>query len=147
MATYSFIDVQASITGPGGAFSLGYGSGNSEEGITTSMVEDKNVMTIGADGSVMHSLHAGRGAQYTLHYLKTSPINAQLSILYNIQTLSSALHGKNIITIRNIATGDIITGAFCAFKKLPDVNYAKDGGMQNWVFDVGNSTTIFGNSA
>lgn len=144
MATYSFIDNQASITGPGGSFSLSYGSGNSEEGITTSFVEDKNVMTVGADGTVMHSHHAGRGGTYTLHYLKTSPTNAQLNLLYNTQTLSSTLHGKNIITIRDNSSGDVITGAFCAFKKHPDINYAKDGGMQAWVFDVGTHTVLLG---
>jgi hypothetical protein len=34
MATYSFMDVTASLTGPTGVIDLGYGSANSEEGIT-----------------------------------------------------------------------------------------------------------------
>ena len=34
MATYSFSTVQGSITGPGGAFSIGNGAGPSEEGIS-----------------------------------------------------------------------------------------------------------------
>lgn len=144
MATYSFIDVQASITGPGGSFALGYGSGNAEEGITVVMAEDKNVMTTGADGQVMHSLHAGKSGQMTIHLLKTSPVNQQLSILYNVQTASSALHGKNVISLRNTDSGDVITGAFGAFKKMPDLAFAKDGGMNNWVLDVGSINTILG---
>ena len=146
MTTYSFMDVQAAITGPGGSFNLGYGSSNSEEGITVTMVEDKNIMVTGADGSPMHSLRAGRSGQFTIHLLKTSPTNALLSQLYNTQTISSALHGKNVITIRNLASDDVITGAQCAFKKLPDITYAKDATMMNWVFDVGISTTVLGSN-
>jgi hypothetical protein len=33
MATYSFIDVAATIVGPGGSFALGYGSCTAEEGM------------------------------------------------------------------------------------------------------------------
>ncbi len=39
--TYSFIDVSASLTGPTGSIDLGYGSANSEEGITVAMTEAK----------------------------------------------------------------------------------------------------------
>ncbi|WP_252408348.1 phage protein, partial [Escherichia coli] len=60
MSTYSFIDVSASLTGPTGSIDLGYGSANSEEGITVVMAEAKNTMTVGADGEVMPGLHAGK---------------------------------------------------------------------------------------
>ncbi|MDU7155592.1 MAG: phage protein, partial [Enterobacter sp.] len=50
MATYSFLDVTASLTGPTGVIDLGQGSANSEEGITQTMGGNKNTMTIGADG-------------------------------------------------------------------------------------------------
>ena len=56
MATYSFMDVTASLSGPTGEIDLGYGSASSEEGITVAMGGPKNTMTIGADGEVMHSL-------------------------------------------------------------------------------------------
>lgn len=137
MGSYSFLDCAASIAGPGGAFQLGSGSGNTEEGITTAMVEDKNTMTIGADGSVMHSLHGGKGGTVTVRLLKTSPVNAQLSEMYNFQAKSSASWGQNTITIRDIARGDTITCQLCAFKKHPDVTYAKDGGTNEWTFDAG----------
>ena len=52
MATYSFLDVTASLTGPTGVIDLGQGSANSEEGITQTMGGNKNTMTIGADGEV-----------------------------------------------------------------------------------------------
>ena len=53
MATYSFMDVTASLSGPTGEIDLGYGSASSEEGITVAMGGPKNTMTIGADGEVM----------------------------------------------------------------------------------------------
>lgn len=137
MATYSFLDVHASIVGPGGSFSLGSGSANAEEGIDVDMIEDKDTLTIGADGTPMHSLHAGKGANVIIRLLKTSPVNAQLSQLYNIQTLSSATHGQNVISISNLASGDSIVAQAVAFKKQPKVTYAKEGGMMEWEFSAG----------
>src|ERR1700760_4891471 len=104
--TYSFKDVVASITGPGGSFALGNGSGAAEEGITVEPTEDINTMTIGADGSGMHSLHADQSGMITVVLLKNSPTNALLQALYNFQTSSSASHGQNTITISNTASGD-----------------------------------------
>ncbi len=59
MGVYSFANVAAAIVGPGGSITLGNGAGPSEEGITISYTEDKNTMTIGADGSGMHSCMRG----------------------------------------------------------------------------------------
>lgn len=144
MATYSFLDVNASLTGPGGSFSLSAGSGNADEGITIAMIEDKNTLVIGADGTPMHSLHAGNGGTITLRYLKTSPVNNQLSQLYSVQQLSSAAWGLNVINLDNPVTGDSVIMTFVAFKKLPNVTYAKDGGMNEWVFDCGQVNTLLG---
>ena len=46
MATYSFLDVNATLVGAGAVIDLGAGSANAEEGISTSMADDKNTMTI-----------------------------------------------------------------------------------------------------
>jgi len=135
-ATYSFLDVKAAITGPGGNVLLS-GSANAEEGITVEMVEDKNTMTIGADGSVMHSLHAGKHGTITIHLLKTSPLNALLANMYALQTSSSALHGQNVLSVTNPITGDEATCRSVAFKKLPANVNAKVGGKNDWTFDAG----------
>lgn len=135
---YSFLDSQCAIVGPGGAFTIGGpGAGNSEEGMTVEMTEEKSTMVVGADGTPMHSLHATQGGRITIRLLKTSPVNAQLSALYAVQTVSSALHGQNTITLKNSPLGDSITGVYCAFRKFPNNTYAKEGGMLEWEFDVG----------
>lgn len=144
MATYSFQDVQAGIVGPGAAFSLGYGEAAAEEGITIAAAGDKNTMTVGADGEVMHSLHADKSGQVTLRYLKTAPINALLQATYDAQSLDSRLWGKNVITVTNPVSGEVTTCRSCAFKKKPDLNYRKDGDMIEWVFDAGKIDTILG---
>ena len=136
-ATYSFLDVHVAISGPGGAFALGSGSGNSEEGVVIRMAEEKNLMTIGADGTPMNSLRAGNSGTIEVNLLKTSPVNAQLSDLYNFQKSSSANWGQNVITFTNITTGDAATGQACSFKKLPDSTNTKDGGHNTWLFDAG----------
>lgn len=144
MATYSFLDVTASLIGPTGVIDLGQGSANSEEGITQTMSGNKNTMTIGADGEVMHSLHADKSGTITVTLLKTSPVNKKLSLAYNAQSQSSATWGNNVIVIRNTASGDISTARSCAFQKQPDFNNAKEGGTVAWVFDCGKIDQLLG---
>ena len=144
MSTYSFMDVSASFTGPIGNIDLGYGSANSEEGIVVAMGEAKNTMTTGADGEFMHSLHAGKSGTITVNLLKTSPTNKKLSLMYNAQTLSSALWGNNVIVIRNKASGDITTARGVAFQKQPDHANAKVGNTVAWVFDCGKIDQVLG---
>jgi len=138
------MDVNASIVGPGGSFPLGYGSCNAEEGISVAMVESKNTMTVGADGCVMHSLHAGNAGTVTIRFLKTSQTNQMLAEMYDVQRVSSALWGQNTIVISDPARGDAITCTQVAFQRWPNVNYAKEGGTQEWVFDCGAVNGILG---
>lgn len=134
MGVYSFFDVLATISGPGGVIPLGNEAGAAEEGITVAMREEQNTMTIGADGSGMHSLHAGQSGTVTVRLLKTSPINAALMAMYNFQRTSSANHGRNTIVVSDTARGDFISCQEVAFGKAPDLNYAKEAGLNEWVF-------------
>ena len=136
MPTYSFKDVTCTLAGPGGVVDLGYGSGNSEEGITFSMVNPRNTMTPGADGEGMHSLRANKSAVFTARFLKTSPVNAKLMLMYDIQQAGSALWGQNALLCRNAAGNDLVAGRSVAFQKVPDLNYAVEGGIVEWVFDI-----------
>ncbi|AFR03289.1 DUF3277 family protein [Pectobacterium carotovorum] len=144
MSTYSFLDVTASLAGPTGIVDFGYGSAASEEGITITMTEAKNTMTIGADGEVMHSLHAGKSGTITVTLLKTSPVNKKLSLAYNAQSQSSATWGNNVIVVRNKASGDTSTARSVAFQKQPDHANAKIGNTVSWVFDCGKIDQLLG---
>ena len=132
--TYSFLDTHVAIVGAGGAFSLK--SGISEEGITITMDEDKSTKQNGANGDWLYSLHAGKGASVTVSVLKNSQSNTLLNGMYNFQQNSSLTWGKNVITI-NTLSGDNIILSGVAFKKLPDVTYAKDATLHQWSFDAG----------
>lgn len=136
MATYAFQAVQCQISGPGLLASLGNGAAAADEGITFTMDEDKNTKTIGADGAGMNSLHAGKAGTVTVRLLKTSPQNAVLMDSYNMQTGSPALHGQNTVTLNDTFRGDVITAREVAFKKAPDLTYAKDGNVVEWAFDA-----------
>ena len=145
MGTYSFLNVTATLTHISGvAVQLGQGAGSAEEGISYELADDKNAMMAGADGSVMHSLHASSAATLTIRLLKTSPTNAILQQMYNTQTSSSLLHGKNTLIIRDVARGDLATFTEVAFKKQPANSYGKDGAALEWTFDAGQSSIILG---
>lgn len=147
MPSYSFLDTNMTFAGPGGVLNLASGAAAAEEGVTVESVEDKNVMTIGADGKGMHSLVASDAVTVTVRLLKTSPLNAALMLMYNLQTASSSLWGGNVATIVNTGLGDYSVIQAMAFKKLPAITYAKEGGMMEWVFDGITRNSILGSSA
>lgn len=145
MSAYSFLNVNATITGPGAVgLNMGAGAAVAEEGISIEPVEDKNVMTIGADGKGQHSLIASDARKVTVRLLKTSPVNKALMLLYDLQSASSALWGQNVITVTDPARGDISIVQGCAFKKVPVINYAKEGGLIEWEFDGIAGTSVLG---
>lgn len=144
MTTYSFADVNAAISGPGGSISLAAGAGAAEEGITIAPVADKNIMEMGAGGQGQHSLQAGDASQVTVRLLKTSPTNALLQAMYNYQTSKSVLHGKNTIVVSDLGRGDLVTLTKVAFRRVPDINYAGTAGINEWQFDAIFTDTILG---
>jgi len=141
---YSFTDIAGAINGPGGSFDIGSDAGVAEEGITISYVDDKDTMTMGADGSGMHSLHASRAATVTIRLLKTSPVNPQLMTMFNFQTTTSANHGRNQMHFNDVVRGDSIIIEGAAFRKAPDITYAKDGGIMEWQFNCISCNEILG---
>lgn len=141
---YSFLNVVATIAGPGGILNLAAGAAVAEEGITIEPTEDKNVMTIGADGKGQHSLVASDAATVTVRLLKTSPLNAALMIMYDVQSASSSAWGQNVFTIVDTARLDATVIQSAAFKKKPTITYAKEGGMMEWTFDGISANSILG---
>lgn len=141
---YSFLNVSCNIIGPGGNLNLAAGAAAAEEGITIENRVDKNVLTVGADGKGQHSLIADESATVTVRLLKTSPLNAALQVMYDLQTQSSAVWGINTISVSDLARGDVSVMQSCAFKKKATLTYAKEGGMMEWVFDCTTVTTVLG---
>lgn len=134
MSAYSFLNIQAAISGPGGAFNLGAGAGTAEEGIMFSMVDEKELATMGADGTLMHTLRASNLGKCTVTLLKTSPVNALLSAMYNFQKGNPNVWGTNVLTVTDVARGDVAAMAQGAFVKQPDVTWDKDGKTIQWEF-------------
>lgn len=134
MSAYSFQDVSCTLVAIGGVLSLGNGAATAEEGIELTREGDKTTRTMGADGSGMYSLHASKAGNITVSLLKTSPMNAKLQALFDVQSLDSTLWGKNVITVTNRNSDDIHVARQVAFKKSPDMKYANDGDIIKWEF-------------
>lgn len=137
MATYSFKDVNVSIAGIAGTIQLGMGAGVAEEGITIERTEDRNTMTLGADGEVMHSLHVADGGTVRVRLLKTSPVNGRLMDLYKQQRRGSLFWGRNTISVQDRARNDRITASEVAFMGEPALSYGKVGNVNEWSFHAG----------
>lgn len=141
---YSFLNISCAMAGPGIIANLAAGAAAAEEGITIEAVEDKNVMTIGADGRGQHSLVASDACLVTIRLLKTSPMNALLMAAYDLQSTSSALWGQNVFTVTDSGRNDLHVVQAAAFKKKPTITYAKEGGMMEWTFDGIKANSVLG---
>ena len=144
MATYSFQQVTATLTGAAGVINLGYGSANTKEGITVTQTQPRNAMTIGADGSVMHSLRSDKSGTVMIRLLDTSSVNAQLQAMYDAQSLTPSAWGANVIVIVNKGNSETTTCRNVAFQNAPTVTYAEDGSTKEWVFDCGQIDRVTG---
>jgi len=143
--SYSFMDVYATLWGPGcngvvinGASTVigGPEAASAEEGITITLSEETNTQTIGADGSVMNSLHASRAGTATFRLLKTSPYNNAIMRLYNYQRVQSSRWGQNTIIVTDKSRGDNYVLQGCAFVRFPTNSYAKIGNTIEWEMHV-----------
>lgn len=92
----------------------------------------------------MHVLNASKGGEVTVRMLKTSPVNQQLSTMYNAQTISSSLHGNNVITIRDKSRGDVVTCRSVAFRRMAPNSWAKAGNTIEWAFTAGYIDVLLG---
>jgi hypothetical protein len=134
MASYSFKDITASLAGAGLFANLGADSAAAEEGITVAPIDDKNIMTIGAGGSGIHSLRADDSAIITVRLLKSSPSNFILMGAYNFQKQSSLNWGKNTLTLRDVARGDFLVAQQVAFARVPDLEFGTEAQPVEWIF-------------
>jgi hypothetical protein len=146
-ATYAFQDITATISGPGGNFAMstsgdvhytisGAETAAAEEAVTITWGEEANTQTIGADGSVMNSMHSSRAGTVVFRLMKTSPNNARLQQMFHYQHESSARWGINTITIENPARGDKYTLLGCAWVRIPTNTYAKVGNVLEYELHV-----------
>jgi hypothetical protein len=143
MSTYSFLNVAASIVGPGLNAQIGSTSGSAKDGLSAEFDEDKVTVTTGADGAIMTSLRASQTGRIIVRLLKTSPINAILSSAYNFQRVSSANTGQNTIRVVDKARGDLVNGRQMAFVRMPSNTWGEEGNILEWSF-IGIVNEVFG---
>ena len=141
---YSFEDIQATLSGPGGVVSLGFGAAVAKEGLSIEFVDEKDAMIVGADGQVVHSLRPSKAAKIMVRLMKTSPNNAALSQMYNTQIGSSLFWGQNVLTVTNPVTGDDYPCTQVAFAKFPAITWAEDPNVNEWTFNAGQADPILG---
>jgi len=134
MGTYSFKNINGTISGPGiSSFSIGADSGAAPEGITVNQtIEEKDKMDTGAGGDIMHSLNASDSGQITVRLLKTSATNALLQAAYNFQKENPGAWGQNVIRFADVVRGDVVSASEMAFVRPATLVYAKEGNMNEW---------------
>ena len=134
MGAYSFLNVVGSLVGPGVTAQIASTAGVAAEGISAAYDGEKDTATTGADGILMHSLHASQTGRMTIRLLKTSPINATLNQAYNFQRQTAANWGQNTIRIVDKVRGDVASLRSAAFVKHGDNVWAENGNTLEWTF-------------
>lgn len=134
--TYSLLDVNAALVGPGGAIDLGASAGVAEEAITIETAAEMGGMQIGAGGDGVHSLYNDRSGKVTIRLLKTSPTNEKLNAMKELQRVSASVYGINTLTIANKVSGDIITCEQVGFARDPANAYGKVAQAIEWEFNA-----------
>lgn len=86
---------------------------------------------VGADGSVVHVRNRNRTGKVTFTLLDASPTNDQLSTAANADELTGLSIGALMIKDLNGTT--LIKCANARIQKYPDIEYAADGGTNDWV--------------
>jgi hypothetical protein len=92
----------------------------------------------------VHSLYADRSGKVTIRLLKTSPVNAVLNAMKELQRVSAALHGANTLTIVNKTSGDVITCEQVGFARDPANAYGKTANIIEWEFNAIKITQALG---
>ena len=142
--TYSFLDVQATLTSPSVTFDIG-SAGVADDAIRISMVGEKTTMTIGADGDGQHNMIASNASRCEISFLKDAPGNALMNQLYNFQSSSSANTGNIQITISNNVMGDVIQLTGGAIAKQADIAYTREGPANVWSMNFISRHDVLGN--
>lgn len=134
MKTYSFLDVNCGMIGPGLALDLSTGAGLAQEGISFAWNAEIGTTTIGADGQGMQTLKADKSGTITVRVLKSSPVNQQLAAALALQRTSSSLHGQNTITLVDRNKGDNVTAQNVAFQRVPNLDFGAEAQIVEWSF-------------
>lgn len=121
--SYSFADVTGTLVGPGGVVDLGHGSAVGEEGIKISMAAEGGSMTIGVDGCGMHNLNADKSGTVTIEHFETSPVNAKLQAMMNMQSQNAPCGGKTLfpLPIRYLETRLFVHPALSARNRMSSI--------------------------
>lgn len=144
LKNYAFANVNASIVGPNAAFSMGFGSGLDDGGISVEFAEPRVGMKAGADGQAMVSFYSQTLGKIIIRVQKTAPVNALLSAMFAADSADPTQVGQNTILVSDLALVDLCAGKQCAIEKHPNIVYGKEGPMNEWTFLVGQLRVLLG---
>lgn len=148
MTTYSFKDTSGAFTHPlAGQFIFAGQIGMNQA--VVSMVTEKTIQDVAADGTVQVSAVAGDNGHLALEMQQTSELHAFLLAWYNL--VVTAMNNGDVtqfataaVTLRNIVDGSthVLTGV--SPSKIPDKTYAAQGGRITWTLFAANvvNTTL-----
>lgn len=135
LIAYSFVDVSATFSCPGGIVRLGNGAAVADEGISVEKAEDYNTMIVGTEGDILQCRHSGTHGTIRIRLLKHSESNGQLMNI--MKSLKGSEWGIGNFSVRNRSNGDSVSAAEVAFTGPPALVFGKIAGMLEWLLHAG----------
>ena len=130
-STYSFTDINATISCPGyGSFSIqGEGVGNMD----VSKMTDRTVHDVAADGSIMASKIAGNNGTITVNAQQTSSLHKFMQGMFNYCWQADTSAWTTIsLTIEAPKMGKTFYGTGGSFVKEPNESLQSQGQLVAW---------------
>lgn len=107
--------------------------------------EDAFNQVVGAQGDVVDVRNRNRSGLVTFTVLDASPTNDFLTVLALGDELTGL--GFGALMIKDLNGTTLIKSAAARIKKFPDVEFAKDGGTNDWVLQCAEIEFFVGGSA
>lgn len=125
-----------------GAFNMqGFADGSF---VTIEMNEDAWNLYVGSDGEGARSKSNNRSGTITIRLMQTSSSNEILSALYKSDDVGDA--GITNILIKDSSGSTLAMAENAWIRKLPAVDFARESGEREWVFESDNIQVFVGSN-
>jgi hypothetical protein len=110
--------------------------------MTIEMEEDAFVTTVGADGFTVRSRNNNKTGRVTFRVLNSSPLNDQLSAIYNLDALTGA--GAGVFHFSELGGTSTAVSPSAWIQRAPTMERGREEGETEWVLACENLEVFVG---
>ena len=109
--------------------------------------EDLYALKVGADGEATRSRNNNNSGRVTLTLLATSPSNAALSSLFNLDLFTPGAVGTGPLLIKDRSGSTIVSAETAWIVKPPAMEFAREASEREWILETDNLLFFAGSNS